>query len=308
MTELIQIHKFNIGELEIGRGRTFIIAEIGSNHNGDIRKAKEVIEKSKESGADAVKFQSIKFNKLYENMKISKEQKMQEIPDSWYPELTDFCKSEEIYFSSSPTYIEAVDMLQELDVKFLKLASPQMYGHPQLIEKIAKTNIPIIASTGYCKLSDIDRAFSLITKFNENIALLHCVSEYPMNPQDANLEFIRTLKAMYNIPVGFSDHSMGILMPIAAVALGADIIEKHITLDRNSSGLDHSFALEPIEFRKMVEYIRIIEETRGRNIKILTLDELYARDNLKMKSLDGISFRRDIDGKDAWLWYMEEKV
>lgn len=303
MSELHQVRKFNIGELEIGNGHTFIIAEIGSNHNGKLGIAKELIREAKGCGADAVKFQSIKYDKLYQKTDIAEDTRIQEIPEDWYPELIKFCKSEKIYFSSSPTYSEAVDILQELNIDFFKLASPQTYGHPQLIEKIAKTNKPIIASTGYCKLSDIDRAFYLINKFNKKVALLHCVSQYPMKEDDANLEFIRTLKAIYDIPIGFSDHSPNILTSLAAVALGADIIEKHITLDKDSSGPDHAFALEPQEFGKMIGYIRLIEKTRGKDIKILTSDELHMREYIQMRSQDGINFKRDIEGKDAWEWH-----
>jgi len=255
--------------------RTFVIAEIGSNHNQDIKLAYELIDVAKEAGADAVKFQSIKGSELYNLEELSNEEKelMEKIKfnESWYDQITAYAKKKEIPFFSAPTYLKAIDILEKYDVEFYKIASPQTYGFPQLIEKVAKTKKPAIMSTGYCNYGEIERA---VRKFqstgNQGLALLHCVSQYPAPPESINLNFIQTLKKMFNVPVGFSDHTLGYHITLAAAAKGAEIIEKHITLSRNMKGPDHFFALEPNELRDMIKEIREVEISLGTAAKIKT--------------------------------------
>lgn len=314
---------FKIGEKVIGRGETFIIAEIGSNHNQDIKTAKNLIDVSAELGADAVKFQSINYDQLYacreednETKRLFEQIKLRE---DWYEEFSRYCDKKKIVFFSAPTYLKSVDILKRLNVKLYKIASPQTATYPQLIEKIAGLDKPIIMSTGYCTSEQIDRAVEIVRKSgNEKLALLHCISEYPLDSKNANLKFIQTLKDTYNAPVGFSDHTLGWVITIAAVAMGADIIEKHITLSRSQEGPDHFFALEPAEFEKMVKDIRAVEESIGGGTRLqITEDESETLNKIRMRAIAGrdilkgaklsksedIIFRRDNDGIDAWEIY-----
>ena len=298
---------------------TFVIAEIGSNHNGSMEQAKKLIDAAVESGADAAKFQSLKYDELYIPEKCSEMERLFqqiELKEEWLEELSSYCDKRNILFFSAPTYPRAVDLLENLNVNLYKIASPQTATYPQLIEKVAKLDKPIIMSTGYCTLEEIDRALKIVNKVGNNkIALLHCVSEYPMEAKDANLEFIRTLKCAYKFPVGFSDHSLKWDVTIAAVAIGANIIEKHITLSRDQSGPDHFFAIEPHEFKNMVRDIRTVEKLIGIGTKLeITEKESNFLAELKMRAIavknisrktklnieTDVHFKRGHDGIDAW--------
>lgn len=316
------LKSFKIGEKSIGKGKTFIIAEIGSNHNQNIDTAKKLIDVAVEAGADSVKFQSIKYDMLYikkENTETEKLFEKIQLKENWYKELFEYCRTKQILLFSAPTYLEAVDILEKINVKLYKIASPQTATFPQLIEKIAKLRKPIIMSTGYCTLEEIDRAVKIVEKMgNDKLTLLHCISEYPTNPKEVNLKFIQTLKHVYKVPVGFSDHTLGWEIALAAVAIGADIIEKHITLSRNQKGPDHFFALEPKEFKKMVKDIRTVKESIGNGVKLkITTNETKILNKIRMKAIakndipkgtmldkkKGIVFRRNINGIDAWEIY-----
>jgi len=317
------LNNFSIGGKLIGKGRTFIIAEIGSNHNQNINMAKKLIDIAVESGADAVKFQAIKYNKLYVK-KDSDIKKSFELKEEWIEELFNYCNKKRILFFVSPTYLESIDILEKLNIKLYKIASPQTITYPQIIEKIAKLKKPIIMSTGYCTLEEIDRAIKIVEKVgNKKLALLHCISEYPTKPEYVNLKFIQTLKRAYNIPVGFSDHTLGWEVTIASVALGASIIEKHITMLRDQKGPDNFFSLEPDEFKTMIKNIRIIEKTIGDGMKLqITKNEKNILDKLRMKAIAkrdifkgkklnkkyDIDFRRDVDGIDAWDIYKSNNL
>ncbi len=313
---------FKIGRKIIGGDKSFIIAEIGSNHNQSIDTAKKLIDIVVESGADAVKFQSIKYDELYIPDKDSGMESLFEqiqLKEEWYEELWSYCDKKGTLFFSAPTYLRAVDFLEKLDIKLYKIASPQTATFPQLIEKITVLKKPIIMSTGYCTLEEIDRAVKLVEKTDDKkLALLHCISEYPTKPEIANLNFIQTLKDAYNIPVGFSDHTLGWEVTLAAVALGADIIEKHVTLSRSQKGPDHFFSLEPDEFKKMVKDIRTVKESIGSGIKLqITENEIKMLNKIRMKAVANhdifkgtklnkekdIIFRRNINGIDAWEIY-----
>ncbi|WP_167956000.1 N-acetylneuraminate synthase family protein [Anaerosporobacter faecicola] len=271
----------------IGGERTYIIAEIGSNHNQDINLAYEMMEIAKECGADAVKFQSIKGEKLYQYSRISPEQidllKKIQLEEDWYDKIFDYAKKIGITCLSAPTYLDAIDLLNAQQVPIVKIASPQTYGFPQLIEKVNDMNVPIIMSTGYCLYKDIERAVKLIRN-REQLILLHCIASYPTPVDEVNLNFIDTLKAMFGTVVGFSDHTLGYHITLAAVARGAKVIEKHITLSRKNIGPDHFFAIEPNEFKSMVSCIRDIEKALGNGIRNnLTEFELENRDTFEMR-------------------------
>lgn len=249
--------------------QAFLIAEIGSNHNQDLSLALELIDAAAESGAQAVKFQSIRPDKLIYEPKMTEGdrrllQKIQ-LDEEWYAPLFQRAKQKGIACFSAPTYLEAVDKLVESGAELMKIASPQTYGFPALIDAVAKTGLPTIMSTGYCLLPEIERAVQRFFRYGkpENLILLHCVSNYPTRPENANLRFMDTLRQAFPLPVGLSDHTPGWDVALAAVARGACVIEKHITFSRRMPGPDHHFALETAEFQEMAERIREVEAALG---------------------------------------------
>lgn len=258
-----------IGTKRIGAEEPcFLIAEIGSNHNGSLHCAKELIQAAAEAGMDAVKFQSIKFDELYVPQLESAERqafmKRIELPESWYPQLAQCAADCGVVFLSSPTYLRAVGLLEAVGVPAYKIASPQAAANPALVREVARRGKPVILSTGCCTAGQIAEMIQrCYAEGSHQLVLLHCVSEYPTVPEHANLRSIDTLKRMFDVPVGFSDHTLGFHLTLAAVALGACVIEKHVTLDRTSDGPDHAFAIEPAELRDMVRAIRNVERSLG---------------------------------------------
>lgn len=246
----------------------YIIAEIGANHNQDLDRALAMIEQAANAGANAVKFQSIKFEGIYKANTETEEFKQWfsaiELNESWYGALADKAKACNVHFLSSPTYEKSIALLEAQQVPAYKVASPQAQADLPLVKKIAVTGKPMIISMGYGNYSDIDAVINTCEQAgNYNLIPLHCVSQYPVNPQNANLNFITTLSAMTGYPVGFSDHSMGDELAISAVTLGACVIEKHVTQDRSMDGPDHKFALHFDEFKSMVTKIRNVELALG---------------------------------------------
>ena len=257
----------NIEGFEIGGDKAYVIADIGSNHKQDLKLAKESIDAVVECGANAVKFQSIQLNELYFNPdRITADfVKQLEFPEDWHHILKEYCDKKGITFFSSPTYIKSVDLLEEVDVSLYKLASAQIGTFPQIVEKVAKLKKPTIFSTGIAGYEEIIRAVKIFKKNNNNnFIILHCNSIYPTPPNEVNLQLINTYKAMFNNPVGFSDHTEGFHIACSAVAMGANVIEKHFTLDRNLDTPDsNSFAADPIELKTLVENIRDIEASKN---------------------------------------------
>jgi N-acetylneuraminate synthase/N,N'-diacetyllegionaminate synthase len=252
----------------------FIIAEIGSNHNGDILIAKKMIDVACDAGADAVKFQFFKAEKIAADTKdptakikdgLSLQQFYQtcETPRSWISELVTYCRKKNIVFFATPFDYEAVDLLEQECVELYKVASFEIVDL-LLLNKIARTQKPIILSTGMADLEDIQDALTTIySQGNSNVILLHCGINYPAPFDEVNLRAMDTIKEKFKVPVGYSDHTQGITVPIAAVARGAQVIEKHFTLSRRMEGPDHSFALEPDELIQMVKAIRECEKCLG---------------------------------------------
>ena len=269
--------------------QVYLIAEIGSNHNQDKSLAMDMIYMAAESGADAVKFQSIDFNRLYqeryETHKFREEFRKIELNEDWYLDLSECASKVSVDFISAPTYIEAIDLLEECNVSVYKIASPQVQGNLDVVKKVAQTGKPMIMSLGYSGYADINRAICAAQdNNNNNIALLHCISKYPAKPKEANLRFIQTLNKMTNLPVGFSDHSLGDHVATAAVAVGACIIEKHVTIDRAMSGPDHHFAMTFSEFNIMEKKIRDITESLGDGTRLnLSNEENTHRKNVERK-------------------------
>ena len=281
--------KVKVGDRLIGEGKPcFIIAEAGVNHNGSIKLAKKLIDAAKDAGADAVKFQTFKTEKIViknaEKAKYQKETtgvgesqygmlKKLELTEEDFRELADHAKEKEILFLSSPFDKESVDLLYELDVPAFKIGSGEITNFP-LLKHIAKKGKTIILSTGMATLGEVEEALNVIRSEGvEKVILLHCVSNYPARIEDVNLRAMETLKHAFKLPVGFSDHTLGITASIAAVALGACVIEKHFTLDRNLIGPDHKASLEPDELKEMVKTIRDVEKALGDWIKRPTINE-----------------------------------
>ena len=281
--------KIKIGDRLIGEGEpTFIVAEIGVNHNGSVKMAKKLIDSAKEVGADAVKFQAFKAERIVtkyaEKAVYQKEttdpQKSQynmlkklELSDAEMKELHGYARKRNILFLSSVFDEESVDLLDRLDVPAFKVASGEITDLP-LLRYMARKKRSIILSTGLSTLEEIGEALGIFTVEGiTDIVLLHCITSYPAKAEEANLKMMDVLKKKFGFPVGFSDHTLGTAIPIAAVALGAVMIEKHFTLDKKLAGPDHRASLEPKEFEQMVQGIKNVECALGTGVRELTPEE-----------------------------------
>ncbi|MFC4386551.1 N-acetylneuraminate synthase [Gracilibacillus marinus] len=268
--------------------KVFIIAEAGVNHNGDMQLAKQLIDVASEAGADAVKFQSFKAEKLvtktakkaaYQSKTTDADEnqfnmiKKLELDMDKHIELKKYAENKGILFLSSPFDLESIDDLNKLGIDLFKIPSGEITNLPYL-RKIAKLNKPIIISTGMATLGEIEAALEVLKKNGaSNITVLHCNTEYPTPMQDVNLLAMNTIKQSFQVDVGYSDHTLGIEIPVAAVALGAKVIEKHFTLDKEMEGPDHAASLDPMELKEMVEKIRNVELALGNGIKQPSVSE-----------------------------------
>ena len=254
--------------------KTFIIAEAGVNHNGDINIAKKLIEKAAEAGVDAVKFQSFKADKLVSKNAKKAEYQIQNTGNyEDHLELIEHCKKNEILFLSSAFDLECIELLIGLNIPLFKVPSGEIDNVPYL-RKIAESGKKVIISTGMCNMEDIEFAINVIKNSGaKDITILHCNTEYPTPMEDVNLKAMLEIEEVFKLPIGYSDHTLGIEVPIAAVALGATVIEKHFTLDRNMEGPDHIASLEPNELKDMVKSIRNIEKALGSKKKSLSNSE-----------------------------------
>lgn len=257
------------------QSRTFIIAEIGSNHDGDFDEALRLMDVAAKAGADAVKFQSFLADQLVRRDSPDYELlKKIELPREWYSRLKQAASERGLIFFSTATNDITLGWLQECGVELYKIASPNL-THLPLIRKTAAIGKPVIMSTGMAGMQQIGEAVdAFMSTGNGQLCLLHCVSEYPARPESANLKFIETLRALYPFPIGFSDHTLDIGTAIGAVALGARVIEKHLTSDRTRPGPDHHYALQPDEFIAMGRNIRVVEAALGSPHKVLSPAEL----------------------------------
>jgi N-acetylneuraminate synthase/N,N'-diacetyllegionaminate synthase len=264
-----------IGDKLIGDGLPcFIIAEAGVNHNGDVNLAKKLIDVAKAAGADAVKFQTFKAeNVVTKNYPQYEMLKKLELSEDDFRELAEYSKEKNIIFLSSPFCIDSVDLLDKIGVPAFKIASGEITNLP-LLKYVSSKGKPIILSTGMATLGEIEDALENIRSNGvKDVILLHCITSYPTKIEDINLKAIQTLKCAFKLPVGFSDHTREIIVPVAAAALGACVVEKHLTLDRKMPGPDHKASLEPHEFKEMVKAIRDIEKALGDGIKKPTEEE-----------------------------------
>lgn len=269
----------------------FIIAEAGVNHNGSIDLAKKLVDVAAESGADAVKFQSFKadslVSKFAEKAEYQKKStgtnesqyemlKKLELSVNAHKVLINYCQEKKIQFLSTPFDCDSVDMLNSLDMLIFKIPSGEITNLPYL-EHIGHLNKSVILSTGMSNLSDIENALEILTRAGterKKISILHATTEYPCPINEVNIRAMQTIKESLGLNVGYSDHTQGIEVAIAAVALGASIIEKHFTLDRSMEGPDHKASLEPGELMAMVSAIRNIEKALGDGIKRPSPSEL----------------------------------
>lgn len=267
----------------------FVIAEAGVNHNGDLKLARDLIDLAVDAGADAVKFQTFRADLLATPEAPKAEYQLQttgsaesqlemlrglELSSDAHRELQSYCHERGIIFLSTPFDEESVDFLDSLGVPAFKISSGDLTNSP-LLEYIAGKGKPVILSTGMSEISELIEAVSVLNLAGcENPILLHCVSNYPADPAEVNLRAMQTMRAAFDLPVGFSDHTEGIDVSLAAVALGACVIEKHFTLDRTLPGPDHRASLERAELRQLIQSIRRIESALGNGRKVPTASEV----------------------------------
>lgn len=323
---------------------TYIIAEAGVNHNGNVELAKRLIDIAKESGANAVKFQTFISEEVISTFAKKAEYQISntgsnesqlemvkrlELSFDNFEELKNYCEARGIEFLSTPFDLKSIDfLLQDLKLKTIKIPSGEITNAPYLL-KISKYKPQMILSTGMANLGEIQEALGVIAfgllglespsienfrkAFNSEegqkmlknyVSLLHCTTEYPAPPSEVNLKAMNTIKTAFHLPVGYSDHTEGNAISIAAVALGATIVEKHITFDKNADGPDHKASLEPDELNELVKSIRMVEVSIGNGIKIpsasekknieiarksivanklISIDTIYTEDNLAVK-------------------------
>lgn len=271
--------KIKIANKSIGEHNpVFIVAEAGINHNGDLKIAKKIIQKAKDCGADAIKFQTFRAEDLTsKKSKFYKIFKKVELDFDDYIELNKYAKSKKIVFFSTPFSNEAVDLLKKIKIPAYKIASGDLTNIP-LIKYVAKMKKPIILATGMANIKEVNSAIQAIKKCGNNkIILMHSVSSYPTPISDVNLNVIGTLKEKYPYPVGFSDNGGDLLVPVISIALGSKIIEKHFTIDQKLSGPDHKFSTNPKQFQQLVFNIRNTEKMLGDGIKKCQPSELINR-------------------------------
>lgn len=273
------------------KDKVLIIAEAGVNHNGSLEIAKRLVDEASSAGVDIIKFQTFKAEKLvskaakqaeYQKKNIGNGEETQyamlkklELSSEQHEELIAYCNSKNIRFFSTAFDMDSINHLHSLNLGLWKIPSGEITNYPYL-KKIASYKEPIILSTGMCELTDIENAINvLITNgvSKDTITVLHCNTEYPTPMKDVNLKAMLEIKEKFGVKIGYSDHTEGIEVPIAAVALGATVIEKHFTLDKNMEGPDHKASLEPSELKAMVKSIRNIEQALGTGHKTISESE-----------------------------------
>ena len=313
------------------REKVTIIAEAGVNYNGDIGLAKEMVKAAKKAGADIVKFQSGKprldisvYAKKAEYQKVTtgadeSQLEMAEklmLPDEVYPELVECCKNEEIEFLSTPFDIPCVDLLVSVGQRRWKIPSGEITSLPLLIY-IAKRREPVILSTGMATMDEIETAIQVLRQYGtEDITVLQCNSDYPTPYEDANVLAMITMRDRFGVKVGYSDHTNGLVVPIAATALGASVIEKHFTLDKNMPGPDQKASMDPEELKAFVKAVRDTETALGTGIKIPGASELRNKDIVRKSIVakcrirkgeilteENLTWKRPGDGISAMKWF-----
>jgi len=313
----------------------FIIAEAGVNHNGQLGLALKLCDAAKEAGVDAIKFQTWKTENIvtksadlstYQSNNISNSEMTQfemlknlELSFDNFSKIKEHCDQINLQFLSTPDEEESLNFLISLGISIIKVGSGEINNTPYL-RSIGSTKMPVILSTGMSYLGDVEKAYyTLLKAGTPQISLLHCTTNYPCPMDEVNLYAMLTLKEAFKCTVGYSDHTEGIEVPIAAVALGAEIIEKHFTLDKSLVGPDHKASIDPIELKNMVIAIRNIEKALGSGIKIPNISELeisnvilkriVAKKNIKIGdtlSSDNLAVKRSKNGISSEFWDLIE--
>jgi N-acetylneuraminate synthase len=285
----MKLDKFEIGK------PTFIIAEIGINHNGDIKIAKELIAEAKASGCNAVKFQKRTIDIVYTPEELSRPRENPYGPTNGdlkrglefsleaYQEIDQYCKKLDIIWFASPWDEASVDFLESFNVPYHKVAAASLTD-AGLLRKIKATGKPVFLSTGMSEIDEIDKAVKILGM--DKLILFHCVSLYPAPPDKVNLRAIKTLAERYNVPIGYSGHELDSVISAAAVAMGAVAVERHFTLDRNMWGSDHKASIMPFEMAEMVKNIRLIEQAFGTSEINCLPEEVEVK--LKLRRVDSI--------------------
>jgi N-acetylneuraminate synthase len=267
------MNKVQIGNYSVGPDcETFLAAEIGINHNGDVGIAKKLIAAAKAAGCHGVKFQKRTIDVVYTPEELAKPRENPFGPTNGdlkrglefdykkYKEVDDFCKEQNILWFASPWDEGSVDFLEQFNVPCHKVAAASLTDSG-LLKKIKSTGKPVILSTGMSSIEEIDHAVSILGK--EGLIILHCVSLYPAPPDKINLRAMKTLMEKYDVPVGYSGHEQDTIISAAAVAMGACVVERHFTLDRNMWGSDHKASIEPNEMKAMIDNIHLVEQALG---------------------------------------------
>lgn len=307
----------------------YIIAEAGVNHNGSFELACKLVDAAKKAGVDCIKFQTFKSKNLVSHTAQKAEYqknttgagpqvdmlKKLELSYEEFLALKDYCDKIGICFLSTPFDLDSIEFLNSIDMPFWKIPSGEVTNYPYLVT-LAKTGKPVVMSTGMCDIKEIQEAISVLRENGaKEIKLLHCNTEYPTPFEDVNLRAMQTMREAFGLEVGYSDHTKGIEVPIAAVALGATVIEKHFTLDRNMEGPDHKASLEPHELAKMVSSIRNIERALGNGDKtpspserkniIVARKSIVAAKNIKVGEIlteENITVKRPGTGISPMKW------
>lgn len=311
-------------------GNTFIIAEAGDNHNGNFENALKLVDAAVEAGADCVKFQTFVTEEIItKNAKMAEYQinntgceesqfsmvKKLELSFCEFKLIKKYCDEKKIMFLSTPFDIPSIEFLEELNIPIFKIPSGEVTNLPYLV-KIAQTGKSVILSTGMCEVKDIQLAIQILEDNGcGTITLLHCNTEYPTPYEDVNLNAMTTMRKKFKKEVGYSDHTLGIEVPVAAVAMGATVIEKHFTLDKTMPGPDHKASLEPDELKEMIIKIRNIEKALGDGVKRVSNSErknitiarksIVARKSIARGELfteDNLAVKRPGNGMSPLLW------
>jgi len=289
--------------------RTFIIAEAGVNHNGSLDTAKKMIDSASSVGADAIKFQSFKAEELVsryaskakhqkrgadEDVSQLKMLKGLELDEKAHKEIITHCRKKRIAFISSPFDLDSIDLLHRLNLDIIKIPSGEINNLPYL-RKIGGMTKKVLLSTGMADLGEIEDALDILVSSGtslDSIVVLHCSTDYPTSVSDVNLRAMKTISRAFHVSVGYSDHTMGLEVPIAAVAMGAKVIEKHFTLDRNLPGPDHKASLLPSELADMIAAIRNIEKALGNGIKKPSINEKETKKFVRKSIIAKCSIRK----------------
>ena len=314
---MINLNIFEINQKKIGNmNPTYFIAEAGLNHNGQIDIAKKMIDDAYNAGADAIKFQTYKSeNFLSESSEYFDFFKNVELSYDDFNILKDYSKDCGITFLSTPFDFDSADFLEKIGVSAFKIASSDLTNMP-LIEHIAKMNLPMIISTGLGTMEEIDESIKICNSVgNENIAILHCVADYPAEPEKTNLDALVSMRNKYQFPIGYSDNGESTIVDEVAVSLGASIIEKHFTLDKEMTGPDHSFSILPNDMKKLIERFRLIEKIKGDGNKLPNDKEINNKIAIRKSitcskfikygenfSLENIAIKRPGNGIEPKFW------